>query len=72
MIKLKTQAEIDGIRVAGEILVKTLHAVREIIRPGVTTNNAYISSPVAAGPYAENGVHTHHWPLDLTPWIVPA
>ena len=37
MITLKTKEEIEGMRKSGEILCKTHLAIREILRPGLTT-----------------------------------
>ncbi|MFM1515369.1 type I methionyl aminopeptidase [Helcococcus ovis] len=37
MITLKTKEEIEGMRKSGEILCKTHLAIREILRPGITT-----------------------------------
>ena len=37
MITIKTDAQIAGMKRAGEILAKTHHAIRRVLRPGITT-----------------------------------
>lgn len=38
-INLKTQKDIDAIKVAGNLVVKTLFEAKKIIQPGITTND---------------------------------
>lgn len=38
-IKLKNEKDIQGIRVAGKLVVETLYKVRDMIKPGITTED---------------------------------